>query len=393
LIPVRHHFRRNTRAYVATICLSAIFLAAGCKKKSVEAAAAPDTNPAEIKLTPDVSFQLKIGEPPRRDVASKVEVAARIDTDASQLARVGSPVAGRITRLLALEGQHVKRGSALATLHSTDLSDTQFSFIKAYSQEKLAEQATDRAEQLVKADVIGRAELERRRAELLQASAEVAAFGTQLRGLGMSEAALGELKKNRQLNADYPVLSSISGTILERKVTLGQIVQPAELAFLVADLSTVWVLADVPEEHAAHLYKGMQVKVHIPALPNEVIQGQLAYVSPIVDPATRTVQVRMDLHNPQGLYKPAMLAAMTFVDASEPKITVPATAVVREDNKDHVFVQLEPNRFILREVTLGAEDADDRVLESGVKPGEKIVLDGAFHLNNQRKQNAIRGGK
>jgi len=209
----------------------------------------------------------------------------------------------------------------------------------------------------------------------------------------MSEASLAELKKNRQLNADYPVLSSISGTVLERKVTLGQIVQPAELAFLVADLSTVWVVADVPEDHAAHLHKGMQAKVHIPALPNEVIQGQLAYVSPIVDPATRTVQVRMDLHNSKGLYKPAMLAAMTFVDESEPKITVPATAVVREDNKDHVFVQLEPNHFILREVTLGAEDADDRVLESGVKPGEKIVLDGAFHLNNQRKQNAIRGGK
>lgn len=392
-IHLSRHISRGQRALIFALCVGSVLFAAGCKKKSVEAAHAADANPAEVTLTPNASFQLKIGEPHHRDVAEKLDVAARIDTDASQVARVGSPVAGRITKLLALEGQRVKRGGALATLHSTDLSDTQFSFVKAYSQEKLAEQATERAEQLVKADVIGRAELERRRAELLQASTEVAAFGTQLRGLGMSEAALAELERTRQLNADYPVLSSISGTILERKVTLGQIVQPAELAFLVADLSTVWVLADVPEEHAGKLHKGMQVIVRVPALPGESIQGQLTYVAPIVDPATRTVQVRMDLANPRGIYKPAMLAAMTFIDDSSPRITVPATAVVREDNKDHVFVQLEPNRFVLREVLLGQEDGDDRVLESGVNPGEKIVLEGAFHLNNQRKQNAIRGGK
>jgi len=388
-----NRFSRIHRLLVCALCLGTVLYSVGCKKKLVEAARTPDSNPAEIVLPPDVAFPIKVGEPYHHDVAEKVDVAARIDTDASQLARVGSPVAGRITRLLVFEGQRVKRGGALATLHSTDLSDTQFSFVKAYSQEKLAEQATERAEQLVKADVIGRAELERRRAELLQASTEVAAFGTQLRGLGMSEAALGELERTRKLNADYPVLSSISGTVLERKVTLGQIVQPAELAFLVADLSSVWVLAEVPEEHAGKLHKGMQVIVRIPALPDETIQGQLSYVAPIVNPATRTVQVRMDLANPKGLYKPAMLAAMTFIDQSEPKVTVPSTAIVREDNKDHVFVQLAANKFVLREVVLGQEDGDDRVLDSGVNPGEKVVLDGAFHLNNQRKQNAIRGGK
>ncbi len=383
-----------SRSTAVALCLGSMLLSAGCAKKTPAQTSASQANdPAEITLPPALVSQLQVGEPLKRDVAAAIEVSARIDTDASHIARVGSPVPGRITRLLALEGQHVGRGSALATLHSTDLSDTQFSFVKAYSQETLAEQATVRAEQLVKADVIGRAELERRRAELLQASAEVAAFGTQLRGLGMSEASLQELKKTRKLNADYPILSSISGTVLERKVTIGQIVQPAELAFLVADLSTVWVLADVPEEHAGKLHKGMQVIVRIPALPEEKVKGQLTYVSPIVDPATRTVQVRMDVANPHGIYKPAMLAAMTFIDQSEPKFTVPSTAIVREDNKDNVFVQLDPNRFALREVVLGPEDGDDRVLESGVNPGEKIVLDGAFHLNNQRKQNAIHGGK
>jgi len=383
------YLARCTLAFIAVLLLAA----AGCKKNTPSPAEKPEQDSNVISVTPALAKQLMIGEPKILDVAGSLQVSARIDTDASRIARIGSPVAGRIIKLLVLEGQYIQRGSALATLHSTDLSDTQFSFVKAFSQEKLAEQATFRAEQLVKADVIGVAELERRRAELLQASTEADAFRTQLRGLGMSDTAIRKLESTRQLNADYPILSTISGTVLERKVTLGQIIQPAEIAFMVADLSNVWVIADVPEESSGRLHKGMDVIVKIPALPDQNIQGKLSYVSPIVDPATRTVQVRMDLPNPHGIFKPAMLAGLTFLDATERKTTIPSTAVVREENKDYVFVQIEPAKFMLREVSLGLESGDNRVLESGVSPGEKIVLDGAFHLNNQRKQNAIKGGE
>jgi cobalt-zinc-cadmium efflux system membrane fusion protein len=319
-----------------------------------------------------------------------LEVAARIETDASRIARVGSPVPGRIIKLLALEGQYVPRGAVLAMLHSTDLSDTQFAFVKAYSQEKLAEQAAKRAEQLVAADVIGRAELEKRRAELLQASTELSALQTQLRAMGMTDNALRQLETTRKLNADYPIVSSIAGTVLERKITIGQIVQPAEIAFMVADLSNVWVVADVPEEDSGRLHKGMRVEVKIPALPDQHIKGTLSYVSSIVDPSTRTVQVRMDLPNPRSIFKPAMLASMKFIDHGEVRTTLPNTAIVREENKDYVFVQVGHNKFMLREVALGTEIGDEHILESGLSPNEPIVLDGAFHLNNQRKQNAIK---
>ena len=382
---------------LASIISAAFFpLMNGCSKPkaSAEKAAASSPNdPSEVTVDPALAAQLKIGEPQVRDVANSLKVAARIETDASRIARVGSPVAGRIIKLLALEGQYVRNGSVMATLHSTDLSDTQFAFIKAFSQQALAEQATNRAEQLVKTDVIGTAELERRRAELLQASTEASAFRTQLRGLGMTDAAIRKLESTRQLNADYPILASISGTVLERKVTLGQIVQPAEVAFMVADLSNVWLVADVPEESAGKLHRGMHVVVSIPSLPDEEVEGELSYVSPVVDPTTRTIPVRMDLPNPNGIFKPAMLASMTFVDRSERKTTIPSTAIVREDNKDHVFVQLAPGKFKLRDVTLDGESNDDRIVESGINPDEKIVLDGAFHLNNQRKQNAIKGGE
>jgi cobalt-zinc-cadmium efflux system membrane fusion protein len=132
--------------------------------------------------------------------------------------------------------------------------------------------------------------------------------------------------------------------------------------------------------------------VHIPALAQQKITGHLSYISPIVDPATRTVEVHMDVANPTGLLKPDELAGMTLTGRTDHKLTVPNAAVVREDNHDYVFVQNGPRTYMLHEVSLGEEQKDHRVVLSGLKEDQRIVTEGAFHLNNQRKQNAIKGG-
>jgi cobalt-zinc-cadmium efflux system membrane fusion protein len=174
-------------------------------------------------------------------------------------------------------------------------------------------------------------------------------------------------------------------------VTVGQIVQPAEIAFMIADLSTVWVVADIPEQTAGEITVGKAVEAEIPALPGLVVKGNLSFVSAIVNPESRTVRVRMTVPNPRGRLKPAMLATMALKDRAERDLTVPATAVIREEDKDNVFVQKAPNTYVLRQVQLGGEAGDARVLLSGLEPGEKIVLDGAFHVNNERKR-ALQGG-
>lgn len=381
-----------TRWYAAA-AMAAVMLTAGCKQKPKEEAAAAPGDPNIVSVTPVLAESLKFGTPQMADVTGTLQVAARVETDAQRIARVGSPVAGRILNLLVFEGQHVRTGAVLATLHSTNLSDTQFALIKAASQQALADAAVKRAEQLVTADVIGRAELERRRAELLQASTEAASYRTQLLGLGMTEGQIRQLETSRKLSADYPIVAPKSGTVLKREITIGQVVQPADPAFTIADLSNVWITADVPEQEAGILKMGMDVEVGIPALPQLKLHGRLSYVAPIVDPATRTVQVRMDVPNPDGQLKPDELANMTFTGHSDRKLTVPNTAVVREENKDHVFIQIGPQKYILREVTLGEEENDRRVVLNGVTQAERIVTDGAFHLNNQRKQAAIKGEK
>ncbi|WP_419806800.1 efflux RND transporter periplasmic adaptor subunit [Terriglobus sp.] len=365
---------------------------AGCKDKAKPEASAALTDPNVVNVTPALTGSLQVGAAQMADVTGTLQVAAHVETDARRIARVGSPVGGRILRLVVFEGQNVRTGAVLAMLHSTSLSDTQMQLIKAESEQGLASAGVRRAEQLVEADVIGRAELERRRAEQLQAATEAASYRTQLRGLGMSDNQIHQLETNRRLSADYPIVAPRGGVVLKREITVGQVVQPSDPAFTIADLSSVWIVANVPEEEAGTLQQGMQVTVSVPALPKEQITGRLSYVSPIVDPATRTVAVRMDMANATGLLKPDELASMTFDGKTERKLTVPNTAVVREDNKDHVFVQLRPNRFVLREVVLGEEENDRRVVQSGVAATDTIVLDGAFHLNNQRKQSAINGG-
>jgi cobalt-zinc-cadmium efflux system membrane fusion protein len=375
--------------------IAVVMLLSGCNKAADEvAAAAPETAPAddplEITASPAILKNLKVGEPSWADVGASFTVAARIEVDESRVMRVGSPVLGRIASLSIQEGQEVKRGQLIALLNSTGLSDAQLGFLKALSQENVGKRAVERARLLLKADVIGAAELQRREAEHAQAQAELAGARDQLELLGMPKEAIDELEKTRTIHSVSRVTSSMDGTVMVRKVAPGQMVQPADTVCEIADLSHVWLVADVPEQAAGHLTVGQAVEAEIAALPNQKFPGRLSFVSATVNPETRTVRVRMDLANRHRRLKPAMLATMVLKDALEREQLVPMAAVVREANEEHVFVQRDPDTFALRRVTLGEEIGGRRVVEKGLRPGEKIVIDGAFHLNNERRRRSLR---
>jgi cobalt-zinc-cadmium efflux system membrane fusion protein len=382
------------RSGLLSLGLCALLLASGCGPKKAEAAKSEtqaQSDPLKIQVSPSLSSQIKLGQPQWRQVAKTLDLAARIEADATRQARVGSPVRGRITELLAFEGQRVKRGQPLAVVYSTDLSDAQFAFLKAVSQENLSERAVERGKQLLDADVIGSAEQQRRQAELVQATAEVSSLRQQLQALGMSESSIRDLESSRRLNSRYEISASSDGTVLERSITVGQIVQQADAAFLLADLSNVWLVADIPEQNAGDIAAGKAVQAEVAAFPGETIAGHLSFVSATVNPESRTVRVRMNVANPRGRYKPAMLATMSLKDKVQRERVIPVTAVVRENNHDNVFIQTGPRTFVLREVQLGGEFGDVRALTAGIEPNETIVVDGAFHVNNERKK-ALQGG-
>jgi membrane fusion protein, heavy metal efflux system len=375
------------------LLVTAAFLT-GCAGEVAPEAETVNAAPIETRtVVPAASLldELRIGTPRLTAVTGQLQVEGRVEADETRQARISSPVAGRITDLEVVEGQSVKRGDLIAVIRSTELAESQLDFLKAHSQRDLAAKSVERAKLLVDAGVIGSAELQRRESELLQAQAEYSSERDQLRVLGMSDERVTELLRTRHVNAVTEIFATISGTIMQRPVTPGQVVQPAEDICVIADLSNVWLIADVPEQSAGQLVAGKLMEAQIAALPDRRIAGKLSFVSAIVNPETRTIRARVDLPNPDGLYKPAMLASMTLQDLAETQLVIPSSAIVRENNEDFVFLQIRPGAFLLHRVRLGGEFGAVRVVESGLEPEDQLVLDGAFHLNNERKQQSLQG--
>lgn len=381
---------------LAVLAMGSLFTA-GCnqdKPKPAVAAVAPKpSDPMEIAPPPSLLERIRVGEPVLATVGTDIAVAARIEVDETRVTRVGSPVMGRVVELAVREGQEVNRGQLLALVNSTGLSDAQLGFLKAFSQRQLAQRAVERAHLLLKADVIGVAELQRRESELSQASAEFDAARDQLALLGMAPEAIDTLQRTRNINSVSRVVASMAGTVLDRKITLGQVIQPADTAYEIAELSRVWLVADVPERNAGNLAVGQQVEAEVAALADRPLRGTLSFVSATVNAETHTVRVRMEISNTDRKLKPAMLATMVIKDQTEQRLVVPSTAVVREGSADYIFIQRSESTFVLQRVTLGAEFGSNRVIVDGVKASDKIVIDGAFHLNNERRLRSMRNAE
>jgi cobalt-zinc-cadmium efflux system membrane fusion protein len=182
------------------------------------------------------------------------------------------------------------------------------------------------------------------------------------------------------------VIATIPGEIVERKINKGQVVQPADALFTVADLSSLWAVSEIPESNAYLINKGQKVNLIIPALRNAQMEGVVAHVDSIVNPQTRTVVVRMEVPNKEGRIKPGMLATMMIESQPTDKLLVPVSSVIREDNHDHVFIREDDETYRMVAVKLGPEGKGYRPVLSGVKEGQEIAINGAFHLNTERKR-------
>lgn len=387
-------FMNRRNAATAAAALAAALAVTGCGSGNPDkkpAAAAPRRDASEIEATGQLAAQVKVGEVRSTAVAARLRVPGRLEADETRIARINAPVGGRIVELDVVEGQTVKRGQLVAVVSSTQLTEAQSSYLKSIAQRRVAERAVERAKRLLDAGVIGEAELQRRDAELAQAAADVVALHDQLRVLGATDDELRRMETTRTVTSKAQVVATIDGTVLERKATPGQVLQAAEEVCVLADLSRLWLVADVPEQAAGHVEAGQFVEAEIPALPDQRIRGRLTFVSATVNPETRTVRIRMDLPNPHRRFKPAMLATMLLEDRSQNSLVVPAAALVRDGGRHFVFVETAPNRYKLRPVTLGDEIEGLHTVAEGLRAGERIVLEGAFHLNNERQRQALRG--
>lgn len=372
----------------------AVVLVGGCGDQHEPAAVAakPGAPPADPMLVlPDkaVAAQLSIESVAEALVSNQLRVPGRVELDERRVARIGANATGRITEVLVNRGQSVRMGQSLALVYSNELGSAQFALLRARSQAELLERAAARAQQLYEADVIGLAELQRRENELNIARAEVRSATNQVKVLGMTDAEVADVLASGDIHSKFSVQSTIDGIVVDRQVTRGQVVQPSDALFTVADLSSVWVVAEVPEQQSSGVAVGQTVQIEVPALGGPALKTSLIYVDSIVNPETRTVVVRSQLDNRRGLLKPAMLATLVIEGPAARALVLPAEAVVNENGIDHVFVDAGSGRYRLVAVNLGEEREGTRVVQSGLKPGQRIVVRGAFHLNSERKRKEL----
>lgn len=384
----------NFRLFFINVTAVTTLLLAGCDSSESTNTAEKEIaqqNPAEerdinsITIRPELADRLKVGQPSLIDLADKIQVPSRVQVDEERTAQIGSYVTGRIINMFVILGDYVKAGDRLARITSPELTQSQLAYLRAASRVVVTQKAADRARHLLAADAIPVAEVERRQSELEIAQAELGAAIDQLRLFGMGDAELKELTKKGKILPWLDIKATREGYVIDRKVIVGQVVQPADPLFQVADLSHVWVVGDVPEQIARDVRLGQHVEINFPAIGTNLLDGVIIFVSDTVNRLTRTVMTRVMVENPDRKLKPDMLANMHITDAQHKTLVVPDAAVVRELNQDYVFVAMSDNLFQRVPVELGPEVANFRPVLNGLTIDQHIVLEGAFHLDSERK--------
>lgn len=379
------------------LALAGLLILSACGKNE-KSAAAPvaaaeakaELDPMEVVVPAEMAGNFRAAPVVAADVAAVQEVAGRIEANERKVTRIGAAVTGRVTEVLAETGDRVRPGQVLARVASPELTTAQLAYMRASANATLAERSVERARQLIAADVIGSAELQRRESEVQIARAELRAAGDQLRLMGLSGDALDRLRGQGHVAPHAAITASSAGIVIERQVSQGQVAQPGDPLFTVADLSNVWVVGALPEQMARSVQTGQSVQVDVPALgltaEEGPISGKIIYVGDTVSADTRTVTIRTQVDNRDLALKPQMLATMKIQGASQKTPAVPVAAVVRENDKDHVYVKKSENHYRLTPVELGVASSGLRPVLKGLEEGVQIVVEGAFHLNNERKR-------
>ena len=386
ILPLSPEPLRRRAATALALCLALALAACDRPDEPPQAAVKSPPDPLVVQVSAQMAGRFQVAPLATAEVASVQEITGRIEPDERRVSRIGSGVTGRVTDVLVELGDVVHAGQPLARVASPELTEAQLAVLRANAAGSLADRAVDRAKQLFQADVIGAAELQRRESELSIARAELRAATDRLRLLGMADAEVARLREKGTLATATLVAAPRAGVVIERNVSQGQVAQPGDPLFTVADLDRVWVVGALPEQAAGTVEIGQPVEIVVPAAGAAPLAGRIVRIGATVQPDTRTVAIRTQVDNPKHALKPQMLATMRISGAPRRVLALPAAAVVRENDRDHVFVRTGSNRFRLSPVELGPASGGMRPLLQGAQEGAEIVVDGAFHLNNERKR-------
>ena len=318
------------------------------------------------------------------------EFPATIRPNENELAEVTTLIRGRVVNVKVDVGADVKKGDLLALLHSTDLGLAEGAYLKATAKLYEADVSYKRAKDLYEHRAVSLAEVQRREAAMRTARAEAREMQNQLELLGVPRQEIERLDREYTIRADVPLRAPFDGRVIMRNITRGEVVETNQKFFTVADLSDIWVIAAVPEKDVEYIQKGHTVDIIAVAYPHAMFNGTITYVGDVLDPATRTLPVRVTAPNPDKRLKPEMFALVRVHGTPDPNtLTVPLAAIQNGPKGNVVFVQRSPSEFEMRPVRLGEEYGDVATVLDGVRAGEPVVTKGSFVLKSEMDRHKI----
>jgi membrane fusion protein, heavy metal efflux system len=357
----------------------------GPKANAPAASPAPGPDPS-VELTDAQLKSIKISVAAEHEFPQERTAVGSIDFNENLAVQVFSPYQGKIIRAYAEVGDQVKKGQTLFTIESPDLIQADSNLIAAAGLLDLTTHVLERARQLYEIQGMAEKDLQQAISDQQTAEGALKAGRDAVRVFGKSEAEIDAIVAHRKIDPVLVVPSPITGQITARVAQPGLLVQPgnAPAPYIVADVVTVWMLANVAESNVQYVNVGQKVGVSTMAYPNQQYAGKITVVGASVDPNLHTLLVRSEIQNPRRELKPGMLANFV-IRIGDPlsAAAVPPESVVREgDGTMTVWVTTDRHHFTQRKIKLGQQGADyDQILD-GLKPGELVVTDGAVFLDN-----------
>jgi cobalt-zinc-cadmium efflux system membrane fusion protein len=341
-----------------------------------------------IHLTEDMVRDLRISTASvvERPGAGEVTVLGEVAADQARYAEVAPPTGGQVVRVLVETNGSVARGTPLAQLRSTDLGRARADLLSAEARRDLARQTLDRKRTLANERIVALREVQEAEAAFRAADAEVRAATAAMQALGASDDSVAPSEDSSL----FYVRSPIAGRVLERHAVLGQYSEPSAPLFTIADLSRVWVLAQVFERDAVNVQVGSTAHITLAALPGQEFDGRIALVGRQVDPGSRTLPVRIEIANLTGLLRPGMSTSnrLEVAGQSHTILAVPAAALQRVGDRWLAFVPRAQYEYEMRPVGRGRDLGNDVEVVSGLRAGETVVVEGAFLLKAEAEKRA-----
>ena len=373
-------------------CVLLAVLVGGCGEGGKTEAVQPadKTKPAgEANHAPEVRSQIVVEEVQLKPIAGELSLPGKVQYSEDRYAKVSSPLVGRVVEVRAKLGDKVAAGQVLLSLESADLGAAYSDFVKAESDFQLSKRNYELANDLYETKAMSKKDLVQAENDFLKAQAEFRRTRERLLALRVPAEELDKPRTERLITSRFDLKSPLAGTVVERNVTVGQMVgaDPTQVLYTIADLNELQVVAEVYERDLSRVSKGVAVTVTVEAYPDETFSGTIVYVGDVVDPTTRTIKVRCNVTNRDLKLKPEMFARVRLrVGSSRPVLALPKEAVIEVGGQAYVFVQAADGRYVRRPVVTGTMSGDTIQIREGLQSGERVVVKGALLLKGEMEK-------